>query len=81
MRVTPRAPRDAIEGWKDGRLRVRLRAPPAEGRANEALRRLLAAKLGVPASSVEVASGAASRVKRVRISGLSEAEALRRLEG
>jgi len=81
VRVSPRAARDEIGGWQEGRLRVRLRAPPVEGRANEALRRLLADRLGVPVSAVEVASGAASRVKRLRISGLTETEAIRRLEG
>jgi uncharacterized protein len=47
VRVTPRASRDAIEGEYQGALKVRLTAPPAEDRANDALRRLLAARLNV----------------------------------
>jgi hypothetical protein len=71
VRVTPRAGRDEIVGWQGGELRVRLRAPPVEGQANEALRRLLASHLGVPASSVELLTGATARTKRLRVSGLS----------
>jgi uncharacterized protein (TIGR00251 family) len=71
VRVTPRAGHDQIVGWQGGELRVRLRAPPVEGRANEALCRLLASHLGVPASSVELLTGATARTKRLRVSGLS----------
>ena len=49
VRVTPRASRDAIEGEYQGALKVRLTAPPVDDRANDALRRLLAARLNVPA--------------------------------
>ena len=48
VRVTPRASRDAIEGEYQGALKVRLTAPPVDDRANDALRRLLAARLNVP---------------------------------
>jgi uncharacterized protein (TIGR00251 family) len=71
VRVTPRSGKDEISGWQDGELRVRLRAAPIEGQANEGLRRLLARALRVPSSSVEIVSGATSRSKRVRITGLS----------
>jgi hypothetical protein len=62
-------------------LRVRLRAPPVQGQANEALRRYIAARLGLPPSAVRLASGASSRHKRLRVSGLSEADVTRRLSG
>lgn len=79
VRVTPRSGRDEVSGWQDGELRVRLHAPPVEGQANDALRRLLAKRLGLPQSAVEIAGGAASRSKRVRVTGLSESEVRARL--
>src|SRR3990170_803084 len=67
--LTPRAARDEVVGWQAGELRLRLRAPPVEGQANEALRRFLARRLGLPASAIELVAGAASRHKRLRIAG------------
>jgi uncharacterized protein (TIGR00251 family) len=78
VRVVPRASRDEVMGWQEDELRIRLKAPPVEGRANSALCRLLAARLGLPASAIEVVSGATSRTKLLRVSGLSR-EALRQL--
>ena len=57
VRVIPRASRDAIEGEYQGALKVRLTAPPIEDRANDALRRLLAARLNVPVSAVRIVGG------------------------
>lgn len=74
VRLTPRAARDQIAGWKDGVLRVRVTAPPVEGQANVALERLLADALGVPKSGVRVVVGERSRDKTVAVDGLSEAE-------
>ncbi len=71
VRVQARARRDGIEGLWQGALRVRLTAPPIEGRANEALRRLLAARLNIPASAVRILAGERSRVKRVEVRGVS----------
>jgi uncharacterized protein (TIGR00251 family) len=79
VRVQPRASADEVVGWQGETLRVRLQAPPVEGRANEALCRLLARRLGVPAGRVALVSGARGRVKRVRVEGMSLEEALRRL--
>ncbi|MPZ49126.1 MAG: hypothetical protein GEU75_07480 [Dehalococcoidia bacterium] len=76
VRVTPRSSRDEVVGWRDDLLLVRLRAAPVEGQANEALRRLVAKKLGVAVSDVGIAGGATSRTKRLRIRGL-ETEAVR----
>src|SRR3990172_9494815 len=77
--LTPRAARDEVVGWQAGELRLRLRAPPVEGQANEALRRFLARRPVLPASAIELVAGAASRHKRLRIAGLSEAELRERL--
>jgi uncharacterized protein (TIGR00251 family) len=70
VRVTPRGGRDAIAGWQDGALRVRLAAPPVEGRANEALVRFLARAAGLPPRSVRLVSGATSRDKRIAFDGI-----------
>jgi uncharacterized protein YggU (UPF0235/DUF167 family) len=74
VRLTPRGGRDAIEGiarLADGRavLKARVRAAPFEGEANAALCRLVARTLGVAPRQVELAAGAAARVKRLQISG------------
>jgi uncharacterized protein (TIGR00251 family) len=74
VRLTPKGGRNAIEGYEtlaNGRtvLKVRVRAAPSDGEANAALGRVLAKALGVPLSRVEIVGGAASRIKRVEISG------------
>ena len=84
VRLTPRAKTDAVEVWAEdeaGRpfLKVRVRAQPIEGRANAALEALLAEALSVPKSAVAVAKGGQSRLKQVRVEGLTEAEIRARL--
>jgi uncharacterized protein len=73
VRVQPRASRDEISGvWQEG-LKIRLTAPPIEDRANEALRRLLAARLKVPLAAVRIVAGERSRSKRIEIRGVTHA--------
>jgi hypothetical protein len=79
VRVTPRAARDAIGSWRGGRLDIRTAAPPVDGRANDALCRLLADALGVAPSRVRVIRGTGGREKAVRVLGVPASEALRRL--
>ena len=81
IRLTPRAARDEVASFEGETLRVRVAAPPVDGRANEALTRLLAAKLGVSRGAVRVVAGQASRQKVVAIDGLTGDEVRRRLEG
>jgi uncharacterized protein len=80
VRVQPRASRDEIAGEWQGALKIRLTAPPVDDRANEALRRLLAARLKVPLSAVRIASGERSRTKRVEIQGVTATQILALLE-
>jgi uncharacterized protein (TIGR00251 family) len=78
VRVQPRARRDEIAGERDGALVVRVTAPPAEGRANDALCRLLAARLRIARGRVRVVRGAASRDKVVEVDGIGDADDVRR---
>jgi uncharacterized protein (TIGR00251 family) len=80
VRLTPRSARDEVLGVEGNVLRARVTAPPVEGRANEALLRLLSAALGVPKSSLRIVRGQRSREKLVAIEGLDAAEVRRRLE-
>ncbi len=74
VRLTPRAAREQIAGERDGALLVRVCAPPVDGRANDALCRLLADRAGVGVRSVSIVRGASSREKLVRVEGLELAE-------
>jgi uncharacterized protein (TIGR00251 family) len=67
LSVVPNARRTEVDGLHDGALRVRLAAPPIDGRANEALVAWLAKSLGVPRRDVEVLRGETSRRKQVAI--------------
>ena len=71
VKVIPRASRDQITGIEQGLYRIKLTAPPVEGRANKALKELLARRLGLPKGDIEIISGERSRQKSVRIHGLS----------
>jgi uncharacterized protein len=71
VRLTPRGGRDALDGWDGDVLRVRVSAVPVDGKANDALVRLLAKALGVAPSQVTLVAGAQSRVKVVEVEGVS----------
>lgn len=77
VHVQPGAGRSALVGKHGNALKVRVAAPPAEGRANEALLALLARDLGVKPHQVTLLSGEASRAKRVKVTGIDPAEASR----
>jgi len=74
VRVTPRASKDEVIGWRDGILAIRLTAPPVGGAANRACIDLLAQLLGVKRSQVSLVSGEKRRDKLFEIEGLDEAE-------
>ena len=67
VHVMPNAARTQIQGLHDGALRVRLHAPPVDGKANLALQAWLAEVLGVPKSAVELVRGATARRKQLRV--------------
>ena len=83
VRLLPRARGDAVVGWDDSTgesvLRVRVAAPPLDGRANAALVKRLSTALGVARRDVVVVRGARNRDKLVEVRGLSEEEVRDRL--
>ena len=79
IKAIPNAPRSEIAGWLGDALKVKVHAPPVEGRANEVLCEFLADTLGLPRRAVTVWRGDTSRQKIVRIDGLDLATAKSRL--
>jgi len=77
--VQPRASKTSVVGPQGDAIKVRVAAPPVDGKANAELVRFLAKRLGVPRSAVEVVRGETGRRKTVRIAGLTPAEARTRL--
>jgi uncharacterized protein len=71
VRVVPRSAREGVAGYEGGVLRVRLTAPPVEGKANDALARFLAKALGVPRGTISLVAGEKGRNKIVRIAGMT----------
>lgn len=79
IKAVPNAPRNEVGGWVGDALKVKLRAPPVDGKANAELCRFLAETLGLPRGAVTVAIGDTSRHKRIAISGLQLDEVRARL--
>lgn len=80
VRVTPRSPRLKLDPPRDGRLIVRVNAPPAEGAANKAVRKLLAKRFGVAPSRTRIVRGESARDKLVALEGVSLEDAVRVVE-
>ncbi len=74
IRVQPKSSRDGIDGLQNGRLKVRVSAPPESGKANERLVYIIARAFRVSKSSVEIVMGERSKLKTVRIQGMSQDE-------
>jgi len=77
--IIPNAKVDKVVGEHGGAIKIKLRAPAVEGKANAALISFLAGQLKIPARAVVLVRGQKSRDKLVRIDGLSDDEAQRRL--
>lgn len=67
VKVIPKGGRDEVLSFQEGEewVRVKVSAPPEDGRANRAVEALLAQELGLPKSTVSIVSGDTSRMKRV----------------
>jgi len=74
IHLQPGARRSAVVGEHGGRLKIALRAPPIDGRANAELIDFLAARLQLPRGAVRIVAGASSRSKRVAVDGGGAAE-------
>jgi uncharacterized protein (TIGR00251 family) len=72
VHIIPNAKSDKVVGEHGDAIKIKLRAPAIEGKANAALRRFLAEKLSVPQRAIVLERGERSRDKVIRISGLSE---------
>lgn len=79
VKVVPNAPKHAIAGWLGAALKIRVHAPPVEGKANDALCQFIADTLGLTRRAVTIAHGATSRQKILRIDGLDLAAVKSRL--
>lgn len=80
VRLRPRGHADELLGVEDGVLHARVSAPPVDGRANKALCRLIAKRVGVAPSRVSLVRGEKSREKLVRVEGIEPAALLDALE-
>ena len=81
VRVIPGASKNEVAGIQDGALKVRLTAPPVEGKANRACVEFLAGLLGLRRSALAITSGEKSRKKTVSVTGLARGELEERLKG
>jgi len=71
IKVSPRSSTNRIIGREGDVFKVKVTSPPVEGMANKALVELLAKRLGLPKGNIEIIAGKRSRLKSVRIHGLS----------
>lgn len=70
VRLSPSASRSELAGAEEGWLKIRLTAPPVDGKANKELIRFLAKILKTPQRSITICSGATSRLKGIKINGV-----------
>jgi uncharacterized protein (TIGR00251 family) len=70
IKVIPNASSNAVVGWENGILKIKVRAVPEEGRANKAVIEVLAAHWGISRRSIIILSGEKSRKKRIRVKGI-----------
>jgi uncharacterized protein len=75
IRVQPRAKRTEVAGERGDAVVIRVNSPPVDGRANEAVCRLIAKRLVVPRTAVRIVRGESARDKLVRIDGFTAGEA------
>ncbi len=79
VKAVPRASKSEVAGAEGAWLRVRVKAPPVDGKANDALVKFFASLFGVPKGAVTILSGDAARLKRIRVAGIGAADARRAL--
>lgn len=77
--IIPGAARNEVIGLRDGTLRIKITAPPREGKANRELLAYLSQLLGVSQGTLNILSGHTSRNKVISVTGLNREEVMRRL--
>ncbi len=80
VKVVPRASKNLIAGIEDDTVKVRLKAPPVEGKANAALIKFFAETLGVSQAQIEIVRGETGRRKLVKVRGVTAAQVKRCFE-
>ena len=81
VRVIPKSSKSEIVGEHDGALKVKINAPPVDGAANAELIKILAKRLRVSKSAVEITGGQTSKQKQVRINGITQTDLLNLIGG
>ena len=76
IHVQPRSSRTEIIGWHGDAIKIRLKAPPVDGAANEELIRFLSKAIGVPKQAVQITAGKTARRKRVKIDGVEHGDVM-----
>ena len=79
VHLTPRASRDAVGDLHDDAVKVFIKSPPVDNRANQALVKFLAKKLGVKTRDLEIVAGRTSRSKTLTVAGLKPGDVTSRL--
>lgn len=75
LKVTPRAKRTEVSGVDPDWLRLRIQAPPVDGKANDAIITFFAESFKIHRRSVEICTGDTTRLKRIKLHGVTEAAA------
>jgi uncharacterized protein len=73
VQITPNAPRSEIVGWLGEKLKIKIKAPPVDGKANAELVRFLAEKFSVKQNTIRIVRGETSKTKIIELSGVDEA--------
>ena len=79
VRLQPKARKNEVAGERDGVIVIRVTSPPVEGKANAALIKLVAKKLGLPKSAVKLVRGERGREKLLEITGPEAGDARKNL--
>jgi uncharacterized protein (TIGR00251 family) len=80
VRVVPRSDRDEVVGVHGESLKIRINAPPIDGKANDRLVRFLSAQLDIPVSGIQIIRGLKTREKQLFVAGVQSEEFWKRLD-
>jgi len=72
VHIQPRSSKEQIIGLHNGRLKIKISAPPVDGKANQNLIEFIAKALGVSKSKIEIVKGRTSKLKTLKISGIDQ---------